>query len=174
MSFYVFSGPRGPGIGIGPGSGAGPGVMPVMPGNNPPGFQRLGMAPQANLPQQNMPPPMAPGQVAVGPGGLQGANLMTSQAQNMPNPGQVPNFGPNQGNPSSLQNLVTATPNPLSTPAGQAQPPGAGLDTNILGVDLNNPMQTVQQGAQQARSRALWTGSFLTLFTAGGQWFKIF
>ncbi len=103
----VFSGPRGPDIGIGPGSGAVPAAMPVMAVNNPYGFQRLGMVPQANLSQQNMPPPMAAGQVAAGPGGLQGSgtSLMTLPAQNMPNPGQVPNLGPNQGNASPWQNL---------------------------------------------------------------------
>ena len=171
----VFSGPHGPGIGIGPGSGVGPAVIPVIPGNNPPGFQLLGMVSQANLSQQNMPPPMAPGQVAVGPGGLQdpGTSLMTLQAQNMPNPGQVPNLGPNQGNVSSLQNLVTATPNTLNTLASQAQRPGAEVDTNILGIGLNNPIQTVQQGAQQAR-RALWTGTVSRLFAAGCQCFQIF
>ncbi len=164
----VFSGPRGPGIGIGPWSGASPAAMLVMPGNNPHGFQRLGMVPQANPFQQNMPPPMAAGQVAAGPGGLQGSgtSLMTLTAQNMPNPGQVPNLGPNQGNASPWQNLVTASPNPLSTPAGQAQLPGAGVDSNILGVDLNNTMQTVQQGAQQA-SGALWTGIVPRVFAAG-------
>ncbi len=162
------SGPRGPGIGIGPGSGASPAAMPVMPGNNPHGFQHLGMVPQANLSQQNMAPPMAPGQVAAGPGGLQGpgTSLMTLQAQNMHNPGQVPNLGPNKKNASSLQNLVTATPNTLNTPAGQAQPPWAGVDRNILGVDPSNTMQNVQQWAHQAR-RALWTGIVPRVFAAG-------